>query len=413
MASSSPESWQTTVKRWTSMDLPRVPVAGAAPEGGDSIFGRIAGLMSYEVASGGNVDATCRSLLRTDNGKACIKSSRVITNGKVTVSHTLKHFRSVHSYVLFDSEKMMTPAEVAAAAADEAIVADEHGTGGTTGGTKIIFTSAEKREQADLCATFLVGACGMPEYYGDLLPFRLYHTLSGMPAPNRSALRRSFVRLYEANVVLPRQDFIDSITAVHTVQVGGLEMRFKPLFCISADGWSQLRFHHRYHSWVAHGYIVEMGASGGMMTSELRPRSQAIALKTARKRPAGDLPKGKAPKGGWPLLAWAHGTVGVADICAPSFAGRSPRDKTYLGYWLSKGYAVVASDYQGLGVPGGHPYLATRPAAYSMLDSVRAVQKGGFPVSRSVVLIGQSQASSITHFPPSSLSVNNFIPTGA
>jgi pimeloyl-ACP methyl ester carboxylesterase len=42
-------------------------------------------------------------------------------------------------------------------------------------------------------------------------------------------------------------------------------------------------------------------------------------------------------------------------------------------------------------VAGGHPYLATRPSAYSVLDSVRAVQKGGFPVSRSVVLIGQSQ----------------------
>lgn len=102
------------------------------------------------------------------------------------------------------------------------------------------------------------------------------------------------------------------------------------------------------------------------------------------------LPKGEAPAGGWPLLAWAHGTVGVADICAPSFAGRSPRDVTYLNFWLSQGYAVVASDYQGLGVPGPHPYLATRPAAYSVLDSVRAVQKG-FGLSKKVVLIGQSQ----------------------
>ena len=45
--------------------------------------------------------------------------------------------------------------------------------------------------------------------------------------------------------------------------------------------------------------------------------------------------------------------------------------------WLRKlgnPYAVVASDYQGLGTPGGHPYLATRPAAYSVLDSIRAVQ---------------------------------------
>lgn len=103
------------------------------------------------------------------------------------------------------------------------------------------------------------------------------------------------------------------------------------------------------------------------------------------------LPKGEAPEGGWPLMAWAHGTVGVADICAPSFAGRSSRDVSYLNFWLAQGYAVVATDYQGLGVAGPHPYLATRPEAYSVLDSVRAVQKGGFGLSKKVVVIGQSQ----------------------
>ena len=103
------------------------------------------------------------------------------------------------------------------------------------------------------------------------------------------------------------------------------------------------------------------------------------------------LPKGEPPKGGWPLLAWAHGTVGVADVCAPSWSGRSPRDKTYLSFWLAKGYAIVATDYQGLGTPGPHPYLATRPAAYSTLDSVRAVEGAGFGLSPRVVLIGQSQ----------------------
>lgn len=103
------------------------------------------------------------------------------------------------------------------------------------------------------------------------------------------------------------------------------------------------------------------------------------------------VPKGKAPNGGWPLLAWAHGTVGVADICAPSFTGRFPRDATYLNFWLAKGYAVVASDYQGLGTRGPHPYLLTRPVAYSVLDSIRAVQGKRFGIGKKVVLIGQSQ----------------------
>ena len=106
------------------------------------------------------------------------------------------------------------------------------------------------------------------------------------------------------------------------------------------------------------------------------------------------VPKGVAPKDGWPLIAWAHGTVGVADVCAPSFGGRSERDLTYLNFWLQQGYAIVATDYQGLGVPGAHPYLATRPEAYSVLDSIRAAQSSSFGLSKKVVVVGQSQGGS-------------------
>ncbi|HEY0423878.1 MAG TPA: alpha/beta fold hydrolase [Rhodopila sp.] len=103
------------------------------------------------------------------------------------------------------------------------------------------------------------------------------------------------------------------------------------------------------------------------------------------------LPKGTPPAGGWPLLAWAHGTTGLADTCAPSWNPRSERDATYLNSWLQQGYAVVATDYQGLGTPGPHPYLVVRPEAYSVLDSVRAVLKSLPDIANRVVLIGQSQ----------------------
>ncbi|QJB70765.1 alpha/beta fold hydrolase [Parasphingorhabdus halotolerans] len=105
------------------------------------------------------------------------------------------------------------------------------------------------------------------------------------------------------------------------------------------------------------------------------------------------LPEGRAPKGGWPLMAWTHGTVGIADICAPSWNGRQQQDRDHLEFWLKNGYAVVASDYQGLGTAGTHPYLATRPEAYSNLDIIRAVQSADFPVSDEVVLFGQSQGA--------------------
>ena len=102
-------------------------------------------------------------------------------------------------------------------------------------------------------------------------------------------------------------------------------------------------------------------------------------------------PRGTPPAGGWPLVAWAHGTTGIADVCAPSWTPRSPRDASYLETWLAQGYAIVATDYQGLGTPGPHPYLAVRPEAFSVLDSVRAVLKTFPNVANQVVIIGQSQ----------------------
>lgn len=105
------------------------------------------------------------------------------------------------------------------------------------------------------------------------------------------------------------------------------------------------------------------------------------------------LPKGVPPAGGWPLIAWSHGTVGVADVCAPSWTVRNPRDVDYLDAWLAQGYAVVSTDYQGLGTPGLHPYLHARPEAYSVLDSIRAVSKAFPQLSSSIVVVGQSQGA--------------------
>lgn len=105
------------------------------------------------------------------------------------------------------------------------------------------------------------------------------------------------------------------------------------------------------------------------------------------------LPSGTPPEGGWPLIAWAHGTVGIADICAPTWTGYIPVHQEYLKTWLDQGYAIVASDYQGLGTQGTHPYLATKPASYNMLDVVRAVQGANFPLSDKVVVMGQSQGA--------------------
>jgi pimeloyl-ACP methyl ester carboxylesterase len=81
----------------------------------------------------------------------------------------------------------------------------------------------------------------------------------------------------------------------------------------------------------------------------------------------------------------------VADICAPSWAVRSYRDIAYLNTWIAHGFAIVSTDYAGLGTPGGHPYLNVRSGAYSVLDSVRAALAHDSKLANTVVLVGQSQ----------------------
>ncbi|HQD83958.1 MAG TPA: lipase family protein [Quisquiliibacterium sp.] len=106
------------------------------------------------------------------------------------------------------------------------------------------------------------------------------------------------------------------------------------------------------------------------------------------------LPVGTPPAGGWPIAAWAHGTLGVADVCAPSWTGHKPRDAAYVNRWLKAGFAVVATDYQGLGGPGPHAYLLWEAEGRSVLDAVRAALDGrpGL-LANDVIVTGQSQGS--------------------
>ncbi|MCA0301782.1 MAG: lipase [Proteobacteria bacterium] len=106
------------------------------------------------------------------------------------------------------------------------------------------------------------------------------------------------------------------------------------------------------------------------------------------------LPKGAAPAGGWPLVAWAHGTLGVSDRCAPSWTGHKPRDAAYINRWLENGFAVVATDYQGLGGPGPHPYLNWEAEGRSVLDAARAAlaARPG-QIANALLVTGQSQGS--------------------
>ena len=107
------------------------------------------------------------------------------------------------------------------------------------------------------------------------------------------------------------------------------------------------------------------------------------------------LPKGKAPKGGWPVITYAHGTTGSADTCAPTRGYDAGTLVSYayplLKRWLKAGYAVVRTDYDGLGTPGVHAYLGGPTEGYSVLDAVRAARKFEPRLSKRFVIAGHSQ----------------------
>jgi acetyl esterase/lipase len=78
--------------------------------------------------------------------------------------------------------------------------------------------------------------------------------------------------------------------------------------------------------------------------------------------------------GGRPVLAWLHPTTGVDQACAPT-TGPGPFAQIQgLAAFLAAGYAVVATDYPGLGAPGVHPYLVGVSEARAAIDSVRAIR---------------------------------------
>ncbi len=103
------------------------------------------------------------------------------------------------------------------------------------------------------------------------------------------------------------------------------------------------------------------------------------------------IPTAPAPAGGRPVYAWAHGTAGLGDRCAPSHEIRDNLPP-YGGQQLERGAVLVATDYQGLGTPGVPTGPVGRAEAHAVLDSIRAV--AGLPDVGDlgdVVIAGHSQ----------------------
>ncbi|PTL80263.1 S9 family peptidase [Vitiosangium sp. GDMCC 1.1324] len=117
------------------------------------------------------------------------------------------------------------------------------------------------------------------------------------------------------------------------------------------------------------------------------------------------LPK-KAPlDSGYPVISWAHGTVGSADRCAPSRDVEGEQAHPYnafphvlLNKFLDQGWAVVMTDYEGLGTEGPHPYLLGKSEARGILDIVRAARQLHPELSDQFAIVGHSQGGQAALF---------------
>jgi pimeloyl-ACP methyl ester carboxylesterase len=103
------------------------------------------------------------------------------------------------------------------------------------------------------------------------------------------------------------------------------------------------------------------------------------------------LPAGPTPSGGWPVIVWAHGTSGVARQCAPSLMKDLEYGSEGLMPMVAAGYAVVATDYAGLGTPGPHQYDNKIPQANDVVYSVPAAHAAVAELGARWVVIGHSQ----------------------
>lgn len=100
-----------------------------------------------------------------------------------------------------------------------------------------------------------------------------------------------------------------------------------------------------------------------------------------------------------PIVSYAVGTRGVGDACAPSYSLAHGTDYEGLSIWstLQLGYAVVVSDYEGLGTPGDHTYMVGQSQGRAVLDAVRAAQRlpeAGLAANAPVGIMGYSQGGS-------------------
>jgi hypothetical protein len=101
-------------------------------------------------------------------------------------------------------------------------------------------------------------------------------------------------------------------------------------------------------------------------------------------------------RGTRPVTAYAAGTQGWGDQCAPSkeMAAGDFDEQFAVNNLLRKGWAVTVTDYPGLGTPGDEAYNVGIPEGHAVLDALRAatlLPGAGLSTSAPMGIEGYSQ----------------------
>lgn len=101
-------------------------------------------------------------------------------------------------------------------------------------------------------------------------------------------------------------------------------------------------------------------------------------------------------RGTRPVTAYASGTQGWGDQCAPSreMASASFDEQFAVDNLLAKGWAVAVTDYPGLGTPGDEDYTVGIAEGHAVLDALRAASLlpgAGLSGSAAMAVEGYSQ----------------------
>ena len=103
-------------------------------------------------------------------------------------------------------------------------------------------------------------------------------------------------------------------------------------------------------------------------------------------------PAGDPPTGGWPVIAWTHAFSGAARQCAPSLARNLDYGAAFT-MWTGLHYAVVATDYAGLGTDSRNAVMDMRSNANDVVNAVKAAHAAVPSLGSKWIALGDSEGA--------------------